>query len=146
MRALLRQVEDLFDVASAGTGSTAAAIVLGNDGGFRLIDPAGWSLPALRDEFGATAVFKVERRGERVRIEACDRSERCLMEGAAAASCNQSKTGRALAPAFSITVGALQVPMSHPEHRAALIGPQHYSGYPQNQGVDVVQQKRPVYL
>ncbi len=79
MQPLLRQVEDLLDVA-AGGDSAGAAIVLGRDGGFRMLDATGWSLPALREEFGARAVFKVERRGSRVRIEACDSDSRCLVE------------------------------------------------------------------
>lgn len=88
MRALLRQVEDLLDIATAGTGSSAA-IVLGRDGGFRMVDPAGWSLLALKEEFGASAVFKMEQRAGRIRIEACDGNERCLVERAAGASGNQ---------------------------------------------------------
>lgn len=81
MGVLLRQAEDLLDVAAGGDGGWAStAIVLDRRGGLRMLDAAGWSLAALKAEFGATAVFTVERRGPALRVEAWDGVERCLVE------------------------------------------------------------------
>lgn len=68
-------------MALAGEGAWAStAIVLQRQGGLHLLDASGWSLPALRAEFGTSAVFKVERRGPAVRVEAWDGDDRCLLE------------------------------------------------------------------
>ena len=40
----------------------------------------GWSLAALSTEFGAAAVYKVERRGGTVRVEGWDGGQRCLIQ------------------------------------------------------------------
>jgi hypothetical protein len=77
----MRNAEDLLEIARVSDNrDESAAIVLDRSGGFRMIDGAGWSLPALKDEFGARAVFKVEKRGARVRVEGWDGAERCLLE------------------------------------------------------------------
>ena len=55
-------------------------IVLDWQGGMRMLDPAGWTLPALGAEFGATAVYKVQRRGTTVRVEGWDGVQRCLLQ------------------------------------------------------------------
>ena len=44
------------------------AILINTRGGMRMLDPSGWSLPALCAEFGAAAVYSVARRGT-VRVE-----------------------------------------------------------------------------
>jgi hypothetical protein len=144
VRALLRQVEDLFDIAAAGTGSSAA-IVLGRDGAFRMLDPAGWSLLALREEFGASAVFRLERRAGRIRIEACDGNERCLVERAAGVSGDQARSGGTIRSRQRGS-GALELMTVHADDSAARIGPEHYAVYSQKQGVNIPQEERPVYL
>lgn len=80
MGTLLRQAEDILDVAAAGDSSAATAIILGRDGTLRMLDGGGWSLPALKADTGASVVFKVERRGSTVRVEGWDGAERCLLE------------------------------------------------------------------
>ena len=81
MRAFLQQAEDILDVAASGDSSLQdVVIVLDRQGGMRMLDPAGWSLPALHAEFGGTAVYKVERRGRTVRVEGWDGFERCLLQ------------------------------------------------------------------
>jgi len=45
-----------------------------------MLEPAGWSLPALSAEYGAAAVYKVERRGVAVRVEGWDGGQRCLLQ------------------------------------------------------------------
>ena len=80
--AFLQQAEDILDVAVAGStyGANDVAILLDRQGGMRMLDPAGWSLPALSAEFGATAVYKVERRSGTVRVEGWGGGQRCLIQ------------------------------------------------------------------
>jgi len=79
---LFRRAEEILEIAttdSAALGDTL--MVLDRQGGFRMLEPAGWSLSALAAEFGAEAVYKVERRGFSVRVEGWNGSERCLLQG-----------------------------------------------------------------
>jgi hypothetical protein len=79
--AFLRQAEEILEVAMAGgNDSPAVAIVIDRAGGMRMLDPSGWTLPALSAEFGAVSVFKVERRSGAVRVEGLASAERCLLE------------------------------------------------------------------
>ena len=81
MRAFLRQAEDILDVAVEGDSDTSGlAIVIDRQGGMRMLDPQGWSLPALCAEFGATAAYTVGRRGRTVRVEGWGGGERCLIQ------------------------------------------------------------------
>jgi len=75
---LLRHAEEILDIAVAG--SEEVGIVIDRQGTCRMIDPAGWSLPAMRTEFGAVAVYKVERRGRKVRVEGWDGDRSCCLE------------------------------------------------------------------
>jgi len=78
--AFLRQAEEILDVASGGAGPGEMAIILNGAGSLRMMDPTGWTLPALSAEFGAAAVFRVERRGTTLRVEGFNGSERCLLQ------------------------------------------------------------------
>ena len=81
MRAFLQHAGDILDIAVNGDGSLQdMAILIDHQGGMRMLDPTGWSLPALGAEFGATAVYKVERRGTAVRVEGWDGVQRCLLQ------------------------------------------------------------------
>lgn len=82
MSAFLQQAEDILEVAVAGNryGANNVAILIDRQGGMRMLDPAGWSLPALSAEFGAAAVYKVERRGGTVRVEGWGGGQRCLIQ------------------------------------------------------------------
>jgi hypothetical protein len=83
VRQLMRNAEDLLEVAWVSDNrDETAAIVLERSGGFRMLDAAGWTLPALKAEYGARAVFKVEKCGARVRVEGWDGADRCLLERA----------------------------------------------------------------
>jgi len=75
---LLRHAEQILDTALIG--SEDVAIIIGRQGSLRMIDPAGWTLPAMRTEFGALAVYKVERRGPTVRVEGWDGDRSCRLE------------------------------------------------------------------
>ena len=81
MRAFLQQAEDILDIAVEGDSeSSGLAIVIDRQGGMRMLDPQGWSLPALCAEFGAAAAYTVERRGRTVRVEGWCSGERCLIQ------------------------------------------------------------------
>ena len=81
MRGFLQQAEDILDVAASGDSNLQdVAISMDRLGGMRMLDPAGWSLPALSAEYGATAVYKVVRRGATVRVEGWNGFERCLVQ------------------------------------------------------------------
>lgn len=81
MSAFLQQAGDILEIAASGDGSLQdMAILIDRQGSMRMLDPSGWSLAALGAEFGATAVYKVERRGTSVRVEGWDGSERCLVQ------------------------------------------------------------------
>jgi hypothetical protein len=83
-------------------------MVLDRQGGFRMIEPAGWSLPGLAAEFGAEAVYKVERRGSSVRVEGWNGFERCLLQGQTSGGRARSMLGVSLAPqATMLQVAAL---------------------------------------
>jgi len=81
VKAFLRQAEEILDVAVEGDSDGGdIAIVIGRQGGMRMLPSQGWSLPALCAEFGAAAVYKVERRGRTVRVEGWGGGERCLLQ------------------------------------------------------------------
>lgn len=82
MSAFLRRAEDILDVAVAGNryGAGDVAILIDRQGGMRMMDPAGWSLPGLSAEYGSSAVYKVERRAGAVRVEGWAGGERCLIQ------------------------------------------------------------------
>jgi hypothetical protein len=74
--AFYRQAEEILEIASAGDGGVGdTLLVLDRQGGFRMLEPAGWSVAALAAE------YKVQRRGESVRVEGWDGARRCLLEG-----------------------------------------------------------------
>jgi len=81
VRGFLQQAEDILDVASSGDSSLQdVVIVMDRQGGMRMLEASGWSLPALSAEYGATAVYKVERRSAAVRVEGWNGFERCLVQ------------------------------------------------------------------
>lgn len=82
MSGFLQKAEDILDVAVAGDryGAGDVAILIDRQGGMRMLNPAGWSLPAMCAEYGADAVYKVERRGGQVRVEGWGCGQRCLLQ------------------------------------------------------------------
>jgi hypothetical protein len=80
--AFFRRAEEILEIATTGAAALGDTLmVLDRQGGFRMLNPEGWSLPALAAEFGAEAVYKVEHRGSSVRVEGWNGSERCLLQG-----------------------------------------------------------------
>jgi hypothetical protein len=83
--AFFRRTEEILQIAGSGAGELGDTLfVLDRRGGLTMLESAGWSLPALAAEFGAEAVYRVERRGFSVRVEGWDRRRRCVMQGPAA--------------------------------------------------------------
>ena len=81
VRAFLRQAEEILDIAVSGDRDAGdLAILIDTRGGMRMLDPSGWSLPALCAEFGAAAVYSVARRGSTVRVEGWGGGDRCLLQ------------------------------------------------------------------
>jgi hypothetical protein len=77
-----RRAEEILEIATTGSAALGDTLmVLDRQGGLRMLEPAGWSLSALAAEFGAEAVYKVERWGSSVRVEGWNGSERCLLQG-----------------------------------------------------------------
>jgi hypothetical protein len=71
----------VFDVAVAGGPvEEDIAVLLDRLGGIRLLDPTGWSLPGLAAEFGAYAVYRVQRRAGQVILEGWNGRQRCLLQ------------------------------------------------------------------
>ncbi len=81
VRAFLRQAEEILEIAVSGDrDANDLAILIDTRGGMRMLDPSGWTLPALCTEFGAAAVYSVARRGSTVRVEGWGGGERCLLQ------------------------------------------------------------------
>lgn len=81
MRAFLQQAEDILEIAASDESSLRdIVIVVDRQGGMRMLDPAGWTLPAISAEYGAKAVYKVEHRRDAIRVEGWDGSQRCLLQ------------------------------------------------------------------
>jgi hypothetical protein len=81
VNAFLRQAEEILDVAMSSDGDAGdIAILIDRQGAMRMLDPKGWTLPALSAEFGAAAVYAVARRGRTVRVEGWSGGERCLLQ------------------------------------------------------------------
>ena len=77
------RAQDILRIAAAAdSGPGETALLLGREGGLRILDSAGWSLSALAMEYGAAAAYRVIRRGSAVRVEGWKGGERCLLEAA----------------------------------------------------------------
>ena len=99
MSAFFRRAEEILQIATNDGGASGdTLVVLDRQGGFRMLDPAGWSLPALAAEFGAEAVYRVERRGSSVRVEGWNGSERCLLQSQPSGERARSLLGALFAP------------------------------------------------
>lgn len=107
MSQFLRKAEEILEIATTGGNTlTDTVILIDRQGGFRMMDPTGWSLIGLAAEYGATAVYKIERRGEAVRVEGWDGSDRCLLQRTG----NRSKLSTLLGGAAPAHALMLQLP------------------------------------
>ena len=61
-------------------GAPDCTICITHLGAIRILaEPAGWSLPALAADLGAAALFRVERRAGRVRVEGWSPAGSCVL-------------------------------------------------------------------
>ena len=99
MTAFLRWAEEILLVATNDNSVVEdKLVVLDRQGGIRILDPKGWLLPALAAEFGAVAVYKVERRGGSVRVEGWNGWQRCLLQGQTSGDRARSLLGEPFTP------------------------------------------------
>lgn len=80
MGSFLQQAEDILEIACKGEGIARYLIVCDSGGGFRILDGGDWNLPALGQEYGARAVFRVERGRGNIRVEGWNGVQRCLVQ------------------------------------------------------------------
>jgi hypothetical protein len=81
VRALAQQAEEILDTAVRGdTRGSDLVILLDRQGGIRMLDPLGWTLSALKAEFGASTMFKIERSAGATSVEGWAGLERCIVE------------------------------------------------------------------
>jgi hypothetical protein len=76
----LQRAEEILETAFHGENDQDILIVMERQGGMRVLESAGWTLPAAAAEYGASAVYHVERRRETVRVEGFCGNERCLLQ------------------------------------------------------------------
>jgi hypothetical protein len=81
MDAFLRDAERILETAvAAGSCPAEYLIAILRTGSIRLLsDAQGWSLPALAAEYGASAVYRVTRRGRTARVEAWSLGRTCVL-------------------------------------------------------------------
>lgn len=79
----MRNAEEIFDAAlAAGAGDCDWSIVVKNDGAIQMISGADWPLESLRAHHGASAVYRVERGRDCVRVEARNAAGTCVFTSA----------------------------------------------------------------
>jgi hypothetical protein len=87
MDAFLRNAGQILETAAeaqAGEGllnpPSEYLIAVLRTGSLRMVaDAAGWALPALAAEYGASAVYRVSRRPRLVRVEAWSAGRTCVL-------------------------------------------------------------------
>jgi hypothetical protein len=77
---LVDRAAEILDIAANGEGCVDSAIVVDRQGGLRIVDAGGWSLGGLSAEYGASAVYRIERTSATVRVEGRDGRQRCVIE------------------------------------------------------------------
>lgn len=87
MDALLRNAGQILETAAEAQTAQGPLnhpseylIAVLRTGSIRMFaDAAGWSLPALAAEYGASAVYRVNRRTRSVRVEAWSAGRKCVL-------------------------------------------------------------------
>ena len=79
---------NLMDAAesAAQTGHTPShmTILIGCEGGIRMIADSDWPLDSLQAHHGATSVYRITHSQQKVRVEGREGARRCLFESPAA--------------------------------------------------------------
>jgi hypothetical protein len=78
---ILRRAEEILEVAcQQRDGASTSLILFDRAGGMRMMDPQGWSLSGLIQEYGANEVYRIERKNGSVRVEGWSPLEKCLLQ------------------------------------------------------------------
>lgn len=83
MDTFLRHAEQLLDTAAEARegGAHEYLISVSYLGAIQILsDAAGWSLPALAAEHGATAVYRVQRQGKQAQVEGWSAGRSCVLK------------------------------------------------------------------
>jgi hypothetical protein len=67
-------------ISTSEMGNSDLAVLIGYDGGMRMLDGSGWAPSGLLAEYGARQVYKVERRGTMIRVAGQSASQSCLLQ------------------------------------------------------------------
>jgi hypothetical protein len=77
---LFRRTESILDVAlTEGADSAGTVIVLDRAGQLRVLNPEGWTVPALVAEFGAREVYVVKKLAEAITVEGWSATDSCTI-------------------------------------------------------------------
>jgi hypothetical protein len=71
---------EIFEAASAASGSSALTILITPAGQIRIVDGADSPIDSLQAEHGCRTAFRVSRDAGRVRVEGRDGATRCTLE------------------------------------------------------------------
>jgi hypothetical protein len=84
MTDFLANAERIFDTAASADGaeleSGNLAILIGQDGAIRMLMGSDWPVDRLQSHHGASAAYRVSRRGAQVRVEGKSRTGSCLLQ------------------------------------------------------------------
>jgi hypothetical protein len=80
----VENAEKLMEAATQ-TGQTPShlTILLGCEGGIRMIADSDWPLDSLQTHHGASTVYRVSQKQDKVRVEGREGLRRCLFESPA---------------------------------------------------------------
>ena len=82
MDTFIRHAEEILSTALEARESAAAEYLISVSylGSIHILsEAAGWSLPALAAEHGATAVYRVKRQGKKVHVEGWSAGRTCVL-------------------------------------------------------------------
>jgi len=100
---------ELLDAAEsalrAGGDVAPMTVLIGYQGGIRIVCNTDRPMYALQAEHGADMTYRVSQSGGRVRVEGQGRGQRCVMESGGAAVAARLLLG-GVPPAYSITAAA----------------------------------------
>lgn len=84
MTDFLQNAERIFETATSAQGmeleSGNVAILIGQDGGIRMLMGSDWPLHSLEAHYGAQAAYRIIRTADQVRVEGKSRAATCVLE------------------------------------------------------------------
>jgi hypothetical protein len=83
----LQHAEEILRTAEqGGTEDCRLSILVGWDGGIRMVAGSEWELEPLRIHHGARAAYRVTRNAGAVRLEGCSADRTCLLQSGGSAA------------------------------------------------------------